>query len=243
MGNSLCRTVVFLHLMFQYSKKESLHVPPMSESKTWNSRRNCGILLTVGTKVQADNQPQIRARVVHADGTPLVNTEIYVLLAHRDLDARGGGSSGSTMRTDAEGYFVKAFRENDEDVFYVLGIAFQGHFAKSLPFILHKGQPEVHLLLTFDDNRVPLDRWKPDQVFRTLEAFLEPPTTWVVNPINGHAYKRVYCPDVMDAMTQAAAEGAYLVSINDEAEEIWILGVFDPDSFWIGLSDAAEEGQ
>ena len=203
---------------------------------------------TVGTKVQADNQPQIRARVVHADGTPLVNTEIYVLLAHRDLDASGGGRSRNIMRTDAEGYLVKALRENDEDVFYVLGVAFQGHLAKSLPFIFHRGQPEVHLLLRFDDNRVPLDRWRPDQVFKTLEVFLEPPTAWVVNPINGHAYKRVYCLDVMDAMTQAAAEDAYLVSINNKAEEIWILGVFDPDSFWtdsfwIGLSDAAEEEQ
>ena len=198
---------------------------------------------TIVTKVQADNQPQIRARVVHADGTPLVNTEIYVLVAHRDLDTSGGGSSGNIRQTDAEGYFVKALRENDEDVFYVLGVAFQGHLAKSLPFILHEGQPEVHLLLTFDDNRVPMDRWRPDQVFRTLEVFLEPPTAWVVNPINGHAYKRVYCPDVMDAMTQAAAEDAYLVSINNKAEEIWILGVFDPDIFWIGLSDAAEEGQ
>ena len=86
---------------------------------------------TIVTKVQTDNQPQIRARVVHADGTPLVNTEIYVLVAHRDLDARGGGSSGNIRQTDAEGYFVEALRENDEDVFYVLGVAFQGHLAKS----------------------------------------------------------------------------------------------------------------
>ena len=35
-------------------------------------------------------------------------------------------------------------------------------------------------------------------------------------------------------MTLAAAENAYLVSINDAAEEAWILGVFEPDSFWIG---------
>ncbi len=195
------------------------------------------------TTVQADNGPQVRARIVFADGTPLVNADIYVAMLHRDMDASGYGSSGNIMRTDAEGYFVEALREDGEPQFYVLGVTYQRYLAKAPPFILHEGQPEVHLLLTLDDNRVPLDKWKPNQGHTTLDAFLEPPTVWVVNPINGHAYKKVYCHDVADAMTLAAAEGAYLVSINNKAEEVWILGVFDPDSFWIGLNDVAEEGQ
>ena len=62
---------------------------------------------TVGTKAQAGNRPQIRARVVHADGTPLTNADIYVMVLHKDLDATGSGASGSTMQTDAEGYFVE----------------------------------------------------------------------------------------------------------------------------------------
>ena len=119
----------------------------------------------------------------------------------------------------------------------------KGYLAKAPPFIFQKGQPAVHLLLTLDDNRVPPDRWRPNQVSTTLEAFLDPPTVWAVNPANGHAYKKIYCHDVMDAMIQAATEGAYLVSINDEAEEVWVHGVFELDSFWIGLSDVAEEGQ
>ena len=195
------------------------------------------------TTVKADNRPQIRARVVFADGTPLANANIYVLVLRRDLDAGGSGGSGSTIETDAEGYFVEALREDGEPQFYVLGVAYQRYLAKAPPFILHDGQPEVHLLLTLDDNRVPLDKWKPNQGHTTLDAFLEPPTVWVVNPINGHAYKKVHCHDVEDAMTQATAENAYLVSINDKAEEVWILGVFDPDTFWIGLNDVAEEGQ
>ena len=198
---------------------------------------------TVITKVQAGNRPQIRARVVFADGTPLVNADIYVVVLSRNLDAGGSRSSGSTMQTDAAGYFVKTLRVGNKPKFYVLGVAYQGHLAKAPPFTLHEGQPEIHLLLTLDDNRVPVDRWRPNQVHTTLEAFLDPPTVWAVNPANGHAYKRIYCHDVMDAMTLAAAEGAYLVSINDEAEEIWIQGVFDPESFWIGLNDIAEEGQ
>ena len=198
---------------------------------------------TVGTQVQTRNRPQIRARVIFADGTPLVNRDIYVMVLRRDLDATGSGASGSTMQTDAEGYFVEDLRSDNEPRFYVIGVAYQGHFAKAPPFIFHEGQPEIHLLLTLDDNRVPIDRWRPNKVLTMLEAFLDPPRVWVVNPANGHAYKRIYCHDVMDAMTRAAAEGAYLVSINDEAEDVWIQGVFEPDDFWIGLSDVAEEGQ
>ena len=190
---------------------------------------------------QTDNRPQVRARVVFADGTPLVNANIYVLVVNRDFDGSGFGHSGGTTQTDSAGYFVETLDGNDDE-FYMLGVAYQGCFAKAPPFILHKGQPQVHLLLTLDDNGVPVDGWRPRQVFTALEAFLEPPPVWVVNPTNGHAYKRIYCPDIMDAMTLAAAENAYLVSINDAAEEAWILGVFDPDSFWIGLSDFAEEG-
>ena len=196
----------------------------------------------VVTTAQTDSRPEVRARVVFADGTPLVNETIYVLVLDRDLDNSGGGSSGHTVQTDAAGYFVETLSRS-YDGFYVLGVAYQGHLAKAPPFILHRGQPQVHLLLTLDENRVPPDRWRVNQVFKILEGFLEPPPVWVVNPITGHAYKRIYCPDIMDAMSLAAAENAYLVSINDEAEETWILGVFDPERFWIGLSDFAKEGQ
>ena len=194
-------------------------------------------------EVQADNRPRVRARVVFADGTPLVNADIYVMVLHRDFDATGSGASGSTMQTDAEGYFVEVLQGDNESQFYKIGVAYHGHLAKAPPFIVHEGQPEVHLLLTLDENRVPIGRWRPDQVFTMLEAFLDPPRVWVVNPANGHAYKRIYCHDVMDAMTQADTEGAYLVSINDEAEDVWIHRIFEPDSFWMGLSDVAEEGQ
>ena len=100
------------------------------------------------TKAQADTRPQIRARVVFADGTPLANENIYVLVLDRYLDASGGGGSGSTMQTDTDGYFVETLQEDNEPQFYVLGVAYHGYLAKAPPFILHEGQPEVHLLLT-----------------------------------------------------------------------------------------------
>ena len=67
--------------------------------------------------------------------------------------------------------------------------------------------------------------------------------SWVVNPANGHAYKKIRCRSLDDAQKQAAAEGAYLVAINDEAEQKWLLGIFGYHLYWIGLSDAEKEGQ
>ena len=197
------------------------------------------------TTAQTYNPPQVQVRVVFADGTPLVNADIHVLVQRRKFEGRGGGLSRRTMQTDATGYFMETLDRND-DGFYMVGVAYQGHLAKTSPFILHEGQPQVHLLLPLNDNPVRPDRWRPGRFFATLEAFLEPPPVWVVNPINGHAYKRVRCHDVMDAMTLAAEEGAYLVSINDKVEDVWlqeIQNIFELDSFWIGLSDVAEEGQ
>ncbi|RKU06930.1 hypothetical protein C6501_17870 [Candidatus Poribacteria bacterium] len=68
-------------------------------------------------------------------------------------------------------------------------------------------------------------------------------SSWVVNPANGHAYKKIRCRSLDDAHKRAKAEGAYLVAINDEAEQKWLSGVFGNRLYWIGLSDTETEGQ
>ena len=193
--------------------------------------------------VKMDIRPQIRARVVFADGTPVTNTQIHTRMLSRNMDESGSGNRSGPRYTDAEGYFVEDLRVDDEPQFYVLGIEHQGFFAKTPPFILHEGQPQIHLLLTLNDKPMPLEKRIPKQVSTALLAFLDPPAVWVVNPANGHAYKKIYCHDITDAMDQATAENAYLVSINDQAEDNWLQGIFDREHFWIGLSDVAEEGQ
>lgn len=65
---------------------------------------------------------------------------------------------------------------------------------------------------------------------------------WLVNPENGHAYRKIRCRSLNDAKKQAAANRAYLVAINDENEQKWISGVFGNHLYWIGLSDAQNEG-
>lgn len=197
------------------------------------------VVITVNTNIP----PQVRARVVSADGTPLVNTTIYVAVHRRDLDGTGYGASSGTRQTDAEGYFVEDLSVDDDPKFYALGVECNGFFAKAPPFILHEGQPQVHLLLTLAGNPDPLARPPVGPPSASLTAFLNPPTVWIVNPANGHAYKKIHCDSVTDATTQAAAENAYLVAINDEAENEWLDGIFERERFWIGLNDAAEEGQ
>ena len=198
------------------------------------------VIITVNTTLQ----PQVRVRIVSPDGTPLTNAQILTHMLRRKLDGSGYGSSGSTKQTDAEGYFVEDLRVDDDPQFYTLGVEYQGLLAKSLPFILHEGQPQVHLLLTLNGNPDPLARPPGGPpAFDALTAFLNPPTVWIVNPANGHAYKKINCNSIADATTQAAAENAYLVSINDEAENNWLDGIFGRERFWIGLNDAAEEGQ
>ena len=195
-------------------------------------------------KVKTDIRPQVRARVVFADGTPVTDAQIHARMLRRDLDGSGSGSSGGTEQTDAEGYFVANLRVDDEPQFYTLGVEYRGLLAKAPPFILHEGQPQVHLLLTLNGNQVPLAERPPaPPMSEALTVFLNPPSVWIVNPANGHAYKRIYCQDAADAMDQATAENAYLVSINDKAENKWLQGIFERERFWIGLSDVVEEGQ
>ena len=66
---------------------------------------------------------------------------------------------------------------------------------------------------------------------------------WAVNPANGHAYKKIRCRSLKDAKDRAAEEGAYLVAINDAAEQKWLSGLFGNHLYWIGLSDAEKEGE
>ena len=205
-------------------------------------------LFTSSSTVSQENiripQKQIRARVVSADGTPLTNAHIRVKVRHKDLDGSGWGSSPDPKQTDEEGFFVADLRLDDEPQIYILGIEHHGYIAKTAPFIIHEEQPQVPLLLTLNGDPTQEAGQTSDQAYVALERLLHTPAVWVVNPTNGHAYKRIYCEDITDAITQAAIENAYVVSLNNKGEEEWIRDAFRQHGlFWIGLSDVAEEGK
>ena len=64
----------------------------------------------------------------------------------------------------------------------------------------------------------------------------DPIGVWAVNPANGHVYKKIQCKSWEDARAMAIAEGAHLVSINDEAEQEWLVEKFGREPFLIGLT-------
>ena len=189
-------------------------------------------------------RPKIRTRVVYADGTPLTNTEIYAYRQTNPFLGNNRGSSQLIERTDAEGYFVEyLYTVTDQPKHYItLAVQHQGLFAKAVPFV---SEGSVDLVLTLNGKPKPLTEppLEHSERFSALAAYLEPPPIWVVNPANGHAYKRTHRQTLKEAMAQATAENAYLVAINDESEETWLQHVFGNGKFWIGLSDAEEEGR
>lgn len=67
----------------------------------------------------------------------------------------------------------------------------------------------------------------------------------IVNPANGHRYYLFEESTWRDAESAAHSLGGALVTIIDEAEDIWVFDTFHEDGqygLWIGLNDAATEG-
>lgn len=188
-------------------------------------------------EVKVRPRMRIQGRIVFNDGSPLVDTRIRISVRREDLDGSGGGSSSGGTQTDADGNFTEYVNEGG---LYTLTVAYQDLSVTSEQFVLNAGERREDLLLTFDS--APIAPVAEDVETSTPPAFGRT-GVWVVNPENGHAYKEVYVEGPEEAKALATAENAYLVSINDEMEQRWLEGLFDPAPFWIGLSDVETEGQ
>lgn len=196
-------------------------------------------------------QPHIRGSVQRTDGTPISNADIRLRLRSVSSYGSSSGSYGG-MRTDAEGYFTY-YVEGDlgGPTFYMVSVEYRGQTVNANPIVLKPGDKTHDLVFTLDnvqDPRMPARRGNFARASASTRdarpiasASLE--DVWVIRPENGHAYKRIRCEDWEDAQAQAAAEGGYLVTINDEAEQKWLQAVFGGQPSWIGLNDIAEEGQ
>lgn len=191
---------------------------------------------------------RIRGRVLSADGTPLGNAEVGFSLNRRRLNGGGGSSSGPTT-LDPDGYFI---RYVNAAAYYTITLQYQGQSAESEEILLEDGQRLDGLVLTLKGEPQPP---KPEKVEVAPHVFdqarfeaareRERQGAWAINPDNRHAYKMIPCETREVAQERAAAEDAHLVTINDEAEQQWILAVFGKrENFWIGLTlDANETAQ
>ena len=193
-------------------------------------------------EVIAKPRIRIRGRVVFADETPLAKASVKIRARHRLPDGRGSGSSSSSARTDDAGYFVEYV---DEPGLYMVTVNYRGLSAISEPFLLQEGERKDDVLFTFDSEPISTDS-PTGRVEASAEASTSPlpgAGAWVVNPANGHAYKSIHCESWVDANSQAVAEDAHLVAINDAAEQKWLSDIFGSRPYWIGLTDFAKEGE
>ena len=206
-------------------------------------------------EVRVKSRQYIRGRMMFADGTPLANANININLRYHSADEDHSGNSSSSHETDTDGYFshhlagfdgTVAYPAVDIPMFYTVTVSYQGFSATADPFLLSKGENKEDLVFTIDS--LPSLRDVPTgRVEVSAEASTSLPredgSAWVVNPANGHAYKRIRCESWDDANIQAVAEDAYLVAINDAAEQDWISKTFGPHGCWIGLTDHVNEGE
>ena len=193
---------------------------------------------------------RIRGRVVFADGTPLRNARVNLMVSHRDVDGRGRGRGGGTRTLDADGYFVDYV--DDGEAYYTVAVTYQGQTVESEEILLEDGQRVDGLVLKLEGaSELPKERVvvaPPPRVHdpARFEAALkrEREGVWAINPDNRHAYKMVRCKTREEAQTQATAQDAHLVTINDKAEQEWFLEVFGKGgSYWIGLINVSKEGK
>ena len=206
-----------------------------------------GIVFAIKPDVRIENveirvrpRQHIRGRIVYPNGAPLVSASIQINERRRYPDGVGSGDSSSSGETDSEGYFVYHL---DETAFYTLTVDYQGFTATAEPFLLRKGEIREDLVFTLG-RRPTLAEVAAGRVEVPAKSSTSSlPGAWVVNPANGHAYKRIRCGSWDDANSQAAAEDAYLVSITDAAEQEWLLKTFKPQHCWIGLTDYENEGE
>ena len=212
-------------------------------------------------KITVKKRLKFRARIVYADGTPLAHAEADLNMRFRGGEFGGGsGSHGTDCFTDADGYFTQY---RDEPGFYTLSIRHKTFSGGAGPFLLKENVEPKDIVIKLDGNPIPkqprgevkeLDDVKAGRFIKDLlnknnvrQPIIRPAAkpkkiTWIINPANGHAYAKIQCQDWHDAQQKAIAEGAHLVSINDEEEQFWLEVIFTNKPFWIGLNDVEEEG-
>ncbi|MCG9126775.1 sigma-70 family RNA polymerase sigma factor [Candidatus Poribacteria bacterium] len=185
---------------------------------------------------------EVKGTVLQVDGTPVANERIDFKVKHLGLDSLEGRDSWG-QKTDNDGNFVQVIN-HQLDGFYIMSIEYKAQRVILKPIIV-KLNDRFHEV-TFNLTEPILPNAPENPLFKanvSAHSRIDARDVWVVNPANGHAYKKISCLSPEDAIIQAKDEEAYLVTINDEEEQEWISMVFNPIRLLIGLTDIEEEGQ
>jgi hypothetical protein len=182
----------------------------------------------------------IQGKILFKNGEPLVNTYLKINVDRLSQDATRGFSFNRSSTTDAKGNFV--YYTYPQGV-YALSVNYRGLSAELNPFLLEEGKQAETQVLTLNGNSVDLSEPLPEEPENKQRNVPDVKGMWIINPANGHAYKRINCDDRTAGQIQAEEEDALLVTITSEAEQIWIEAVFGNGPYWIGLTDIAKEGK
>lgn len=200
-------------------------------------------------EVRVKKRMRVQGRALFKDGTPLANTRLQLDIKFRHEN--GSGGSGGKPWTDAEGYFIHYLDEKNHTALFTFRAEYQELETTLEPVHLDHGDRLDGITFTFNSEPIapkPLpNRVKIEVDMSESPPAPEPPSNpksyeeWIVNPINGHAYKRIYSKTRADAIVQATQENAHLVTINDAKEQEWLSAVFGNEFYWIGLSNTQKE--
>lgn len=222
-------------LTFKYRKVDGIGFPMWLGQLTFAIEPGKS-LENVVVKVRPPDM-RIRGRVLLRDRTPLANASIKLTIRNRQRSHEGfflfprstrasGGHTGFSTQTDAQGYFVTY--QLDGAAEYSVSVKYEGASAKSRWVRLEEGERYDKFVLRLNDLEEHREKRSKREQARLA--------AWMVNPQNDHAYKRIVCNSWEDAKAKAAAEGAYLVAINDAAEQKWLEALYPEKAFfWIGL--------
>ena len=80
------------------------------------------------------------------------------------------------------------------------------------------------------------------RVRRPTPPPVAPAGRWIVNPATGNSYRVIDAGTWRESQAAAADQGARLVTIDDAAEQQWLLDTFGGQTqYWIGLTDSHAE--
>ncbi len=193
---------------------------------------------------------RVQGKVQQIDGIAVANARIKFKVKQLSLDEEesyvGASNISWGARTDAEGNFIQYVPNHcNGPAFYIMSVAYQEQSAMLKPIVVKPGYRKHNAIFTFS---APIIQPSPENAQRNFQtnasahSGVDAQGVWVVNPANGHTYKKIRCSPE-DAIAQAKEEGAYLVTINDETEQNWIARVFNPLHVLIGINDIEEEGK
>ena len=184
----------------------------------------------------------IRGQVITADGAPLKNIEVKLKI-EQDFGNVALTTSERNVLLNDRGQFTAEVSRSAALGPYTVSVTHGELTAKSAPLKIEPHQSaEIVLKLLPAAEQEKLNALTNAAVSEIQQRLDE--GIWVINPENRHAYKRIRIKTLEEARQKAKAQEAYLVAINDAAEQDYLLDVLgvqhdSVNNLWIGLKAGA----